>query len=125
MADLQQPASPTPRTPRLTFVKKILEDGSPCAKCGDVEQRLRDGGHWHRLDRVVIADVRDPQSEGVRLAEQHGVERAPFFLVEDQQGTRVYTVFLQFQRDVLGQGGGDPAAESRAILDAHPDLDLL
>lgn len=111
--------------PRLTFVKKILEDGSPCAKCGDVEQRLRDGGHWDRLHRVITADARDPDSEGMRLAARHGVARAPFFLVEDDRGTRVYTVFLQFQRDVLGGADGDRTTESRAILDAHPDLDLL
>ena len=118
-------ADSAPR-PRLTFVKKILEDGSPCAKCGDVERRLRDGGHWSRLDRVVTADARDPASEGMQLAARHQVDRAPFFLVEDDTGTRVYTVYLQFQRDVLGGSEGpDAASESRAILDAHPDLDLL
>ena len=68
---------------RITFVKKILADGTPCAKCADVEARLVDAGRMSRIDRVVIADERDPESEGMRLARRHGVATAPFFIVED------------------------------------------
>jgi hypothetical protein len=86
----------------ITFVKKILADGQPCAKCADVEKRLRDGGHWDRLDRVVVADERDPDSEGLRLAAEHGVDRAPFFVVEDAAGARIYTVYFKFLKEALG-----------------------
>jgi len=54
------------------------------------------------IDRVVIADVRNPQSEGMRLAQGYGVQRAPFFLVTDEFGdTEVHTVFLRFLNKVL------------------------
>lgn len=110
---------------RITMVKKILADGSPCRKCADVEARLRDGGHLARIDATLIADERDPDSVGMQLARQHGVELAPFFIVEDDDGSvRVYTIFLRFLREVL-QGTGSEADEVREIMERGPNLDFL
>lgn len=113
---------------RITFVKKILADGQPCPKCADVEERLVDSGQMSRIDRVVVADERDPESEGMRLAVQHEVAKAPFFVVEeaDDQGasTTVYTVYLRFVRDVFG-GKRDGVAEAREAMRANPDLGLI
>ncbi|MGH8579668.1 MAG: hypothetical protein ACREVK_05930 [Gammaproteobacteria bacterium] len=53
--------------PAITLVKKITADGLPCRKCAEVEVRLRESGLWARIDRVVIADKRDSDSEGMRL----------------------------------------------------------
>jgi hypothetical protein len=64
----------------VTFVKKIKTDGQPCKKCAEVEERLQSAGLMSRIDRVVIADERDDQSEGMKLAAEHAVEAAPFFL---------------------------------------------
>jgi hypothetical protein len=107
----------------VTFVKKILADGRPCAKCADVEKRLEAGGHWGAIDRIVVADERDPHSEGMRLAATHGVTRAPFFVVEKEEKTIVYTVYLKFLKEQLH---ATSAAESdEAVLRSHPELDLL
>lgn len=85
----------------VTFVKKVLEDGTACRKCQDIEARLRGAGHWPRIDAVAVADARDPASEGMRLAARHGVTVAPFFVVRDGADTRIYTIYLQFVREVL------------------------
>ena len=119
---------------RITFVKKILADGRPCAKCADVEARLVESGRMSRIDRVVVADERDGESEGMRLAARHGVGTAPFFIVdhtadathpdEDEPGTTVYTVYLRFVRDVFG-GQRHGVAEAREAMRADPDLGLI
>ena len=110
---------------RITMVKKILADGSPCRKCADVEARLRDGGHLPRIHNVVIADERDPGSEGMRLAQRHGVELAPFFIIEQDDGsTCIYTIFLRFLREVL-QADTTAADEVREIMERGPNLDFL
>ncbi|MBI2993459.1 MAG: hypothetical protein HYY48_04690 [Gammaproteobacteria bacterium] len=110
---------------RITMVKKIKADGSPCRKCADVEERLKSSGLWNGIDEVVVADEREPDSEGMRLARQYGVDAAPFFIVEDGPGqVRIYTVFMRLLREVLDKpvSESDEAAE---ILDRHPGLDLL
>jgi hypothetical protein len=107
----------------ITFVKKILASGETCQKCRDVEARLTDGGHWTAIDRVVVADERDPDSEGMRLAARLGVNRAPFFVVESPDKTTVYTVYLKFLKDVLQRATRAEADE--AVLRVHPELDYL
>jgi hypothetical protein len=108
---------------KITFVKKILADGRPCGKCRDVEERLTAGNHWPAIDRVVVADERDVNSEGMRLAADLGVDRAPFFVVENPTKTITYTVFLKFVRDVLG--ASTQTDDAQLLLAANPDLDLL
>ncbi len=112
----------------ITFVKKILADGTPCPKCQDVEERLHKGGHWDAIDETLIADERDPQSPGMHLAARLGVTRAPFFVVREDTDSgveeKVYTVYFKFQKEVLQQQtkGSD---EAREILRDNPDLDFL
>ncbi len=87
---------------KITFVKKVKADGSACRKCTDVEKRLYDNGQMDIIDDVIIADERDPDSLGMRLAKQHDVEQAPFFLVEnDDHKITVYTIYFQFVKEVL------------------------
>lgn len=87
---------------KITMVKKILANGSPCRKCAEVEQRLNDSNLMDKIDAVVIADERDPESEGMQLASKHQVERAPFFIVEEEdQPPRIYTVYFKLVREVL------------------------
>lgn len=88
---------------KITLVKKILADGSPCKKCGDVLEKLETSGHMSKIDQVLIADERDPESEGMVIAKRHDVNRAPFFVVEkDGEDTTVYTVYFKFVKEVLG-----------------------
>ncbi len=87
---------------KITFVKKIKADGEPCRKCADVQERLEAGNQMRYIQSTVIADERDPQSEGMKLAQQHKVEQAPFFIVEDEGGaTKIYTIYFQLVKEVL------------------------
>jgi len=86
----------------IKFVKKIKADGNPCRKCADVEHRLREAGHYEKIDQIVIADETNPDSEGMLLAKQYNVETAPFFIVEDDNGeTEIYTVYFKFLKEIL------------------------
>ena len=107
----------------ITFVKKILATGEPCGKCRDVEERLTAGKHWAAIDRVVVADERDSNSEGMRLAAELGVERAPFFVVQTGTKTIIYTVFLKFVKEVLEAANETDSAQ--LLLAENPGLDLI
>lgn len=117
------PSSPSPAR-CITLVTKILADGSPCPKCADVEARLEKSGQIQHIDRVVIADERDPGSEGMIIAAHHGVTRAPFFLVQEDGDTRVYTVYFKFVKSELG-AITSPQEEARELLNDNPDLDFI
>lgn len=89
---------------KITLVKKILADGSPCKKCVEVTARLVDSGQIEQIDEILEADVCDPTSPGMLLASELNVDRAPFFVVEDDNGqVSVYTVFFKFVKEVLEQ----------------------
>lgn len=110
---------------RITMVKKILADGSPCKKCGEVETRLRDGNYLDRIDHIAVADERDPDSEGMQLANRYQIERAPFFIVEEPgREPRVYTVFMRFLKEVL-RAEVDEKAEARELMERDDSMDFL
>ncbi len=108
----------------ITFVKKILASGEPCQKCLDVEKRLNEAGQMAQIDEVLIADERDSQSAGSLLAAKVGANRAPFFVVEDEGETKLYTVYFKFAKEVLGKQQST-TDESREILNDNPDLDFI
>ena len=108
----------------VTLVKKILASGEPCRKCKDVEDRLKSGGYWDRIDEVLIADERDPDSAGMRLADQLGVTLAPFFVVREDDTTRVYTLYFKFVKEVFEQTVSARSA-NRELLENNPDLDFI
>ncbi|MBN8431505.1 hypothetical protein JF535_11640 [Microbulbifer salipaludis] len=87
---------------RITLVKKVLADGSLCAKCNDVLEKLRENDQEKFLTETLVADERDPQSAGMQLAQRLNVQRAPFFVVEKEgQEPEVYTVYFKFVKEVL------------------------
>ena len=108
----------------ITFVKKILQDGSPCQKCIDVEQRLVDSGQMEKIDEVLIADERDTESAGMKLAAEVEASRAPFFVVEDGGERKVYTVYFKFAKEVFGNERSS-REQAREILNDNPDLDFI
>lgn len=108
----------------ITFVKKRLANGEFCAKCLEVEARLQRDGHRARIDETLIADEADAGSPGQRLAQQHGVERAPFFVVRNQDATAVHSVCLRFVREGLN-GPAKARQEAEEILKSHLELDYL
>ncbi|MGQ9425324.1 hypothetical protein ACXYTJ_05695 [Gilvimarinus sp. F26214L] len=110
---------------KITLVKKILADGSPCQKCADVLEKLESSGQIQHIDETLVADERNSDSPGMVLARELNVSRAPFFVVEHSDGRReVYTVYLKFVKEVLGQQQS-AADEAREILQNSNDLDFL
>ena len=109
---------------KITFVKKIKIDGSPCRKCAEVQSRLEKDGHIDKIDRTIIADERDNDSEGMQLAKQYEVDRAPFFIVENDVGDPlIFTVYFKFVNEILsGKTNEEDAAKD--ILDSN-DLDFI
>jgi hypothetical protein len=87
----------------ITMVKKKLRDGSDCRKCAEVMEHLQSRGLWDRVDEIVWAYEDDPNSPGMLLGKRLGVERAPFFVVRDENGEQTYTSVLQLVRERLGQ----------------------
>lgn len=110
---------------KITFVKKIKLDGSPCPKCADVQEKLEKNNQLKYIDRTVIADERDPDSEGMRIARQYNIDRAPFFVVEkDGAEPVIYTVYLKFAKEILDQKTTE-REEISDIMESNPDLDFL
>lgn len=110
---------------KITFVKKVLADGSPCKKCGDVIQKLEESGQMAHIDNILIADERDAQSPGMLLSAKLEVNRAPFFVVEEEgKEPVVYTVYFKFVKEVLDQKTSEED-ELQEIMNDNPDLDFL
>jgi len=109
----------------ITMVKKIMKDGSPCRKCADVLSQLEGNNLLDRIDKIVVADERDPNSEGMILAKEHNVDLAPFFVVEeDGQATKIYTVYFKFVKEVLSKGISEQE-EIKEIMQQNSDIDYL
>lgn len=85
----------------ITFVKKILDDGSDCPKCRQVTELLEKEGLMKYIDRTVTADPKDPSGEGMKLVKLWGMKRAPFFIVEHNGAQKVYQSALEFIKKEL------------------------
>lgn len=110
---------------KITFVKKIKVDGSPCNKCQEVTGRLEETGQINHIDQVLIAYEADPSSEGMILASELSVDRAPFFVVDHDDGRReVHTVYFKFVKEVLNQITTE-TEELIEILNDSPELDYV
>ena len=83
----------------ITMVKKRLADGTECRKCQEATAHLRSRGLWDRVDEIVWALEDDPASPGMVLGARLAVERAPFFVVQDERGEAVYVSVLQLVRE--------------------------
>lgn len=73
----------------------------------------------------MIADERDPESEGMLIAKKHNVSLTPFFVVEeDGQPAKIYTVYFKFVKEVLAEGISEQQ-EIKELLEQNPDIDYL
>jgi phosphoadenosine phosphosulfate reductase len=82
MSAPQSPSRSEGQPRKITMVKKLLSSGEPCAKCVAAEEMLKARGVWDQIDEVVWVKEGDAESPGARLAAKHGVELAPFFVIE-------------------------------------------
>jgi hypothetical protein len=96
------------------MVKKRLADGSECRKCQEATAHLQARGLWEHVTEVVWAHEDDHASPGMVLSRDHGVDRAPFFVVRDAAGVAVYVSVLQLVRDRL-DAAVTAADQARAI----------
>ena len=108
----------------ITIVKKIRPDGSLCRKSAEVSDKLNSLNLSDRIDRVVFADDREYSSPGLELARRHGVEAAPFFIVDRENGTQVYTKYSRFFKEVFGHQTSEQE-EIDEIMAQNPDLDFI
>lgn len=89
---------------KITMVKKIMADGSPCKKCSEVLERLQSSGHLEKIDQILIAKEGEASSEGALLADLYQVDKAPFFVVEEEGlEPKVYTVYFKLVKEVLNR----------------------
>ena len=110
---------------KITLVKKIKVDGSLCRKCQDVSDRLEAADQMKLIDHVVIADESNPASAGMLLAGELLVDRAPFFVVEHEDGRKeVFTVFLKFVKEILNPMNS-AEEELAEIMTDNPEMDYL
>lgn len=109
---------------KIIMVKKIKENGEECKKCREVTERLIAGNELSLIDKIVYADVRDPESEGLRLAKEHNIEIAPFFMVEDSGNVTIYKTYMEFKKKVLNKAleKGDAEIEERRAQGDTGDL---
>lgn len=110
---------------KITLVKKIRTDGSPCKKCQEVIARLEESGQILQIDQILIADEGDADSPGNLLAKELSVDRAPFFVVDHDDGRRdVYTVYFKFVKEILKQKTSEQE-ELAEIMHNNPGLDFI
>lgn len=102
---------------KITLVKKIKEDGTECKKCLQVTERLKAAGELRFIDRIVYADTRDPDSVGLKLAKEHNIDLAPFFIVDDEGTVSVYTTYMELKRKVFNKGEGSEKKRSAKDID--------
>lgn len=108
----------------ITFVKKLMADGRPCRKCAEVEARLDAAGLMPRIQHVVVADERDPASEGMRLAAELGIAVAPFFIVTNGGEQTIYTSYVKLLNEVLSVATTEEE-QAKDLIARNADLDFL
>lgn len=108
----------------ITIVKKIRPDGRLCRNSAEVWQKLDQLNLSDRINKVVFADEREYSSPGLELARRHGVQAAPFFIVEQEEVTQVYTKYSRFLKEILGYKTSE-SEEINEIMAQHPDLDFI
>ena len=59
------------------------------------------------------------------LAAKYDVKLAPFFVVEDCDETRIYTVYFKFVREELESTIQSSSQDAEDTLRANPDLDYI
>jgi hypothetical protein len=101
----------------IIMVKKKMADGTDCRKCAEVTEFLKTRGLWDRIDEIVWARENDPSSPGAQLGTLLGVERAPFFVVRDDAGEKVYRSVLQLIQERFGES----VSTSERARDVDPD----
>ena len=109
----------------ITVVVKVKVNGSLCRKSALVWEKLQQAQLLNQIDRIVFAHENKPSSQGLSLAIQHQITAAPFFIVEQEDGsTQVYTAYSHFFQKVLNYQISE-IEEISEIMASNPDLDFI
>jgi len=106
---------------RITMVKKRLASGDPCQKCAQTEDMLRRRGYWDAIDEVIWAVEGEPDAPGWAYATRHGIEVAPFFVIEIDGEESVLTSPLRLIKTHLEAPKREPAQAAAPV--AAVDVD--
>ncbi|MBN2682991.1 MAG: hypothetical protein JXR58_10825 [Bacteroidales bacterium] len=111
---------------KIIMVKKFLEDGSECKKCIEVYERIQKNDELKYINEIIYADLREPQSEGIVLAEKYDIDIAPFFIVEKDNNISVFTSYMQLRKEVFNTEPEpeDIEIEEKRKVKDDPDEDL-
>ncbi|NOZ22822.1 MAG: hypothetical protein GXP25_17220 [Planctomycetes bacterium] len=83
----------------IIMVKRQNPDGSECTKCKQATKILEQKGLWDMISKVAYAIPGDNNSEGVKLAKEYNMKKAPFFIVKHEGETKTYASILKFVKD--------------------------
>lgn len=109
----------------ITIIKKTNLNGNDCPKSAKVLKELKDLGLMDQINEIIVADEREPSSEGFALALKHDVEAAPFFIVTDDDGsTRIYKAYHKFIKEIFDREVSE-SDEISEIMAQNPDLDFI
>lgn len=102
-----------------------MEDGQECRKCREVSERLEAGNELRFIDQIVYADLRDPESEGHKIAQEHRIDTAPFFVVENGGLATVYKTYMEFKTKVLKKAAERADVEIEEKRQAEAEVDAI
>ncbi len=108
--------APAATATKITMVKKQLLSGEPCKKCAQAQATLEARGLWEQIDQIVVAKEGDPDSPGMRLGAEYGVELAPFFIIEQPgESPQVFTSVIKFMK-ALPQSNKESAGSAPPMV---------
>ncbi|MDY6901143.1 MAG: hypothetical protein SWZ49_24135 [Cyanobacteriota bacterium] len=108
----------------IKLVQKIKKDGNSCRKSAKVLKELEKLNLLDKIDEIIAADERQSSSEGFDLAKKHNVSSAPFFIVENEGKTKIYTAYYRFMKDVFNIVVSEDD-EISEMMAQNPELDYI
>ncbi|MGB6299343.1 MAG: hypothetical protein WBF90_24625 [Rivularia sp. (in: cyanobacteria)] len=108
----------------IKLVQKIKLDGNSCRKSAKVLNELKELNLIDKIDEIIAADERQQSdSEGFDLARKYNVSSAPFFIVENEGTTKVYTAYYCFMKDIFNIVSEED--EISEMMAQNPELDYI
>ncbi|MBV6621358.1 MAG: hypothetical protein KI793_00125 [Rivularia sp. (in: Bacteria)] len=109
----------------IKLVQKIKSDGNSCRKSAKVLNELKQLNLLDKIDEIIAADERQQSdSKGFDLAKKYNVSSAPFFIVEKEGTTKIYTAYYRFMKDVFNIVVSE-SDEISEMMAQNPELDYI
>lgn len=108
----------------ITLVTKVKLDGHPCRKSAKVLNHLKKLDLLSKIDTIIAADERNLSSDGFYLAFKHQIDAAPFFILQQDDSTYIYTSYCTFLKNVFNQHISEQE-EIFEIMAQTPSLEFI